>query len=135
VSAYRAALIHRARLVGVRRVEPAERDAQGAYETEAFAGPWIRARVMERGAVAAKRRRRPEESTEARVERGYELLLDYIYLAGDPVAKPTAAATFETDCPILDNPTIVLSGEPEHLNDGRREIGWMCWGDVPKERS
>lgn len=131
----RHSLIHRARLVGTRRVEPAERDAQGAYATEAFTGPWIRARVMERGAVGAKRRRRPEESTEARVERGYELLLDFIDLAGDPVEKPTAAATFETDCPILNDPVIVLSGEPEVLNTGSRLIGFMAYGDVPKERS
>lgn len=131
----RHALIHRARLIGTRRVEPAVRDAQGAYAMEEFAGPWIRARVMERGAVAAKRRRRPEETTEARVERGYEILLDYIDVDGDPVEKPTAAATFETVCPILGDPVIVLSGEPEHLNDGRREIGWMCYGDVPGERS
>jgi hypothetical protein len=90
---------------------------------------------MERGAVASKRRREPEATTEARVERGYEILLDFIDLAGDPVQKPTAAATFETDCPVLGDPTITLSGEPEHLTNGVREIGWMCWGDVPKERS
>lgn len=56
----RHALIHRARLTGTRRVDPAVRDEQGAYATELFAGPWIRARVMERGAVAAKRRWRSD---------------------------------------------------------------------------
>lgn len=129
----RAALIHRARQVGRRRT--GGRDAQGAYATEPFTGPWIRARVMERGAVSPKRRRAPEASTQARVERGYELLIDAIDMAGAVVEKPTAAAVFETDCPILGNPVIQLSGETEILTDGRRLIGFLALGDVPAERA
>lgn len=129
----RGALIHRARLVG-RRTVAGPPNVLGEVETEEFAGPWIRARVMERGSVAAKGRRSPE-TTAARVERGYEVLLDFVDLAGAPVAKPTASAVFETECAVLGNPTVHLSGEPEVLTNGVRLIGYLCHGDVPKDRS
>lgn len=130
----REALIHRARQVGHRKLET--RNAQGAYDTAPFTGPWIKARVMERGAVAPKRRREPEQTTGARVERGYEMLLDSIDDdSGAPVAKPPASAVFETECEILGNPTIELSGEPETLTNGVALIGYMAYGDVPKDRA
>ena len=119
-------------MVGQQRVGP--RSAQGAYAEGPLEGPWIAARVMERGGVAAKTRGRPD-STEARVARGYELLLDFIDELGEFVAKPPASAVFETDCPILGNPRIELSGEPEILNDGEELIGYMAFGDVPAERA
>lgn len=128
----RSALIHRARLVGSRK--GVTRDAQGSYGREPVQGPWIPARVMERGGVAGKSRAR-ENSTEARVVRGYELLLYTTDEHGDPVDKPTAAAVFETDCPVLGSPTIALSGEPEVLNNGVDLIGYSCQGDVPAERT
>src|ERR1044071_8408164 len=101
----RAALIHKARLVGRQRGGP--RNAQGEYESmdresDDDAIPWIRARVMERGAVAAKTRRRPD-TTEARVQRGYEILLDFVDEHGEAVEKPSASAVLETDCPVLGN--------------------------------
>lgn len=126
------ALIHRARLVGRRR--GTVRNSQGAFDMEPFVGPWIRARVMERGSVAPKNRRSPETSA-ARIERGYEILLDAVDLAGAPVAKPTASATFETEVVVLGSPTILLSGEPEVLTNGVRIIGYLCHGDVPGDRS
>lgn len=127
-----AALIHRARQVGTRR--GAQRGEQGAYEMERFEGPWIPARVMERGGTAAKARRSPQ-TTAARVERGYELLLGPVDVAGAPVEKPTASMVFETDCPILDSPTVELDAEPEVLNNGTALIGYLATGDVPKDRA
>jgi len=127
-----SALIHRARLVGQKR--GAVRSAQGSYAREPIEAPWIPARVMERGAVAAKSRR-GQQTTEARVQRGYELLIGPVDEDGAPVEKPTASARFETDCPILGNPTIELSGEPEVLTNGVDLIGYMAYGDVPGERS
>lgn len=128
----RSALIHRARVIGQRR--GATRNAQGAYEQEPFTGPWIPARLMERGGVAAKARR-GQEAVEARVDRGYELLLDFEDETGATVDRPTASSVFETDCPVLGSPTVELNGEPELLNNGADMIGYCCYGDVPKDRA
>jgi hypothetical protein len=129
-----SALIHLARQVGSRR--GVTRNAQGAYDQELVTGPWIPARVMERGAVAAKSRAGGQQpSSEARVQRGYELLVGPEDEAGADVERPTASSTFETDCPALGSPTIELSGEPEVLNDGEDLIGYVCFGDVPEDRS
>ena len=113
------------------------RNEQGEYPTVALAGPWIPARVMERGGVSAKTRGSDggETSTEARVSRAYELLLGSQDETGIPVARPSASATFETDCPILGSPTIPLDGDPEVLNNGTDLIGYLCYGEVPLERS
>ena len=87
---------------------------------------------MERGGVAAKARRRPQTS-DARVERGYEILLDTVDVDGFAIEKPKATAIVETDCPVLGSPTIQLSGEPEALNNGVDLIGYMAYGDVPAD--
>lgn len=110
------------------------RTAQGAYPTALIEAPWIDARVMERGSVAPKSRRWPY-TTEARIVRGYELLLDGVDEFGDVVAKPTASAVFETDCPVLGSPVLTLSGETEVLTNGEDLIGYLCHADVPAERS
>lgn len=125
-------LIHRARQVGLQRA--GVRSAQGAYASAPIEAPWIDARVMERGSVAAKTRRRPD-TTEARIVRGYELLLDGVDELGDVVVKPTASAVFETDCAVLGNPVLTLSGETEVLTNGEDLIGYLCHADVPAERS
>jgi hypothetical protein len=126
------ALIHRARLVGQERA--GSRTAQGEFPTVLVTGPWIPARVMERGGVATKARG-GQDSTEARVARSYELLLGASDEMGGPVALPTGSSVFETDCPILGSPTIPLDGDAELLNNGTDLIGFLCYGDVPLERS
>jgi hypothetical protein len=89
---------------------------------------------MERGSVAAKARPR-SGSTEARVDRGYEILLDDSDEDGLDYARPTASMVLETDCPILGNPVIQLSGEPEVLTNGDDLLGYYLFGDVVKDRS
>lgn len=91
---------------------------------------------MERGGVAPETRGGgavPEP--DVRVARGYELLLGAVDENNDPVAKPTASDVFETDCPILGNPTIPLAGDPEVLNTGTDLVGYDCYGEVPLERA
>jgi hypothetical protein len=124
------ALIHRVRAVGSQR--GATRSAQGEYERVPVTGPWIPARVMERGGSAAKAR---GPATESRVARGYELLIAGEDELGVLVARPTASTVFESDCPVLGDPVIELNGEPEVLNNGEELIGFLCYGDVPLERS
>lgn len=128
----RQALIHQVRLVGQQRGGP--RSDQGEYDSLPLETPWIKARVMERGSVAPKTRLRPN-TTEARVERGYEILLDFVDENGGDVAKPNASAVFESMCPVLGDPIITLSGEPEVLTNGRRLVGYMCFGSIPAERA
>lgn len=127
-----SACIHRARQVGTSR--GASRNAQGEYERDAVVGPWIPARVMLRGSVTPKTRG-ANTSSEARVAQGYELLLAPADETGAPFDDPTASMVFETDCAILDSPTLELNGEPERLNDGVQLIGWLCYGDVPLDRA
>ena len=130
----RSALIHRARQVGSRRAPT--RSDQGSYDTEPTTGPWIPARLMERGGVAAKSRPGGQQpSSEARVQRGYELLLGPVDENGDATERPTASAVYETDCAVLGSPTIELSGDPEVLTNGTALIGFLCYGDVPKDRA
>lgn len=118
------ALIHRARLLT--RAAGA-RNAQGEkVDAAPVAGPWFRARLMERGGPASKRRRRPPEGTDAVVKRGYELLASPVDLAGAAVVL-TASSLVETDCPILGSPTLELDGKPEKLTNGVRHIGWMSY--------
>lgn len=125
----RGALIHRARLV-VREQGP--RNAQGERQTlPAEGGPWFKARLMERGGVNAKRRR-GQNTTDAKVTADYELLADYVDENGDPVVL-TASNVVETDCDLLGSPVLELSGKPEHLNNGRREIGWMAFANRAKD--
>lgn len=127
-----SACIHRARQVGT--VRGSTRSAQGEYERVPFTGPWVPARVMLRGAVSPKSRG-ANVSTEARTVRGYELLLEAEDETGAPIDAPTANSVFETDCPVLGNPTITLNGEPEWLNNGDELFGYMAYGDVPLERA
>lgn len=130
--AMETALIHRARLVGSER--GSTRSAQGEYERVPVTSPWIPARLMERGGVAAKARG-TGGSTEARVVRSFELLIGAEDESGAAVEEPTASGLYETDCDVLGSPTVVLSGDPELLNDGDDLIGFLCWAEVPKERS
>lgn len=123
-------LIHRARVVGER--QGVSRNGQGEYESEPVWGPWIAARVMERGGVAAKARRFAT-STAAVAERGYEVLLDTVDVNGNAVEVPAAGAVLETDCDVLGSPTIALSGIPEILNNGDELIAILCYGDIPKD--
>jgi hypothetical protein len=123
-------LVHRARLVGRRRGPV--RDAQGAYVTEPTASAWFDARVMRRGSVAPKTRRRPGAGSDARVVAGFEVLADTIDDDGHDVVL-TASSRLETDCPVLGSPTLELSGEPEPLNDGTNLIGWLAYADLPKD--
>lgn len=126
----RHALIHRVRVLAV--ADAASRDAEGSMQDTAAptAGPWIRARVMERGGPAS--RRREEGSTAGRVSRGYEVLLDLVDELGDPVSIP-AGARLETECEPLGNPLIDLDGQPSVLNNGRRVIGLQAFGARPGE--
>ena len=110
------------------------RDAQGerALSAPGFSA-WVDARLMERGAVAARTRRRAGMSSEARVGRGYELLLGPIDRAGAAI-EPKAGDIVQTDCPVLGSPTIELDGEPERLNNGEETIGWLAYATKPKDR-
>lgn len=122
-------LIHRARLLPRGRTA---RNAQGEYEEAAgAAGPWFAARLMERGGPASKSRRRPQ-STEAVVERGYELLADTVDQAGGPVVL-TASSLVETDCEVLGSPTLELSTRPEKLTNGVDHIGWLAYAAAPSD--
>lgn len=124
-------LIHRARLL----VRPTgARNAQGEYETgQPVPGPWFAARLMERGAVSPERRRRTN-GTDAVVARGYELLADTVDEAGVPVVL-SASSLVETECALLDSPTLELDGEPEKLNDGEEHIGWMAYAAKARDRA
>jgi hypothetical protein len=124
-------MIHRVRLAGLRRGET--RSAQGSYEMEQVTGPWIAARVMERGGVAGKSRRGSQQAAE-RVDRGYELLIDTVDMVGGAPVELTASAVLETDCPVLGNPVVQLSGDPEVLNNGSELIGFLAYGDAVKDR-
>lgn len=127
-----SALIHRARFVGYER--SGVRNDQGEYPEAPVTGPWIPARLMERGGVSAKARSN-DSSSEARVARSYELLLGCVDETGTPVVFPSASATFETDAPILGSPTIPLDGDPEVLNNGVDLIGYLIYAEVPLDRS
>ena len=127
-----SALIHRARFVGFER--GVTRSDQGEYEQVAVTGPWIAARVMERGGVSAKARTDAADS-EARVARSYEILVGCVDETGAAVTFPTGSTTLQTDAPILNSPTIPLDGDPEVLNDGTKVIGFLCYGEVPLDRS
>lgn len=122
-------LIHRARLVGVRR--GATRDDDGAYEQVPFVGPWFAARVMESTSAPAKSRRRGE-SSDARAVAAYEVLADTVAEDGSPVVL-TASSRLETECAVLDSPTLELADKPEKLNDGETHIGWFGRANVPKD--
>lgn len=114
--------------------ERGARNAQGERElTDPVYSAWVDARLMERGGVSARTRRRAQMSSEARVGRGYELLLEPVDRAGAPIA-PKAGDVVQTDCPILGSPTIELDGEPENLNDGEEPIGFLCYATKPKDR-
>lgn len=129
-----SALIHRARWVGYER--GTTRNDQGEVAQVAVTGPWIPARLMERGGVSSKARSGSGgASAEARVARSYELLLGAVDETGVPVTFPTASAEFETDCPILGSPTIPLDGDPEVLNNGVDLIGYLIYAEVPLDRS
>jgi hypothetical protein len=127
-----SALIHRAREVGWTR--GSTRSAQGEYQQVAELGPWIPARLMGRGGVAPKTRA-ANVSTEAGVQGAYELLLGPVDEDSNPIQAPTASSVFETDCPVLGSPTISLNGEPEILTNGADLYGFLCYGDVPLDRS
>lgn len=128
-----SALIHRARWVGYERGNT--RNAQGEYAQVATTGPWIPARLMERGGVSSKARGTSGGGAEARVARSYELLLGAVDVNRQAVVFPTASAEFETDCPILGSPTIPLDGDPEVLNNGKDLIGYLIYAEVPLDRS
>lgn len=117
-----SALVHRARLL--ERVV-GTRNAQGERETTVVAGPFFRARLMERGAAREGRRR--QSSTDARVARGYELLASPTDENGELVVL-TASCEVETDCPVLGSPTIQLDAQPELLTNGTERIGWAATG-------
>jgi hypothetical protein len=125
-------MVHRARFTG--RQRSGARDGQGAYPSVVVTGPWIPARLMERGGVASKSRR-GQATVAAVVERGYELILDSEDENGQEYPRPTASALFETDCPILGSPLVVVTGEPEVLNNGDDLIGYLLTADVAKDRS
>jgi hypothetical protein len=124
----RTALIHRARLVSRTR---GARNVEGEYPLAPAPGPWFKARLMERGGVAAERRRRTN-STDAKVSRGYELLVDTVDETGAAVTI-SASSIVETDCPILGSPTLELEGEPERLNNGTLAIGWVAFAQKAKD--
>lgn len=126
-----SAVIHQARQVGEQR--SGARDSQGAFVMEDFTGPWIPARLMERGSVAAKTQF--PGSMADRVQRGYELLLAPFDENGDAIDRPTASVRFETNCPVLNSPTVQLDGEPEVLTNGTDVIGYLCYADVIEDRS
>lgn len=126
----RGALIHQVRLIA--DVESGPLNMLGERTTERVTGPWIRARVMETSDAPKNRR---GESAAGRVQARFEVLLDSIDVSGAAVVKPTASAVLETDCPVLNNPTIVLTVEPETLTPGVAIIGYRCLGDAVKDRS
>jgi hypothetical protein len=120
----RHALIHRAHERGTRPA--AARNAQGQYDAEPYAGPDVRVRFMERG-VSRKQRR---EDSSAKQSRTYELLADYVTLE-----TPAQSFVLESGMELLvvappvtsaEGWIVQVDGDPEHLNDGRREIGWMA---------
>jgi hypothetical protein len=108
------------------------RGAQGDYTTAPAWGPWFDVRVMRRGSVAPKVRRRPGAGSDARVIEGFEILADTVAEDGTDVAL-TASMRLETDCPVLGSPVLELSGSPEPLNDGTNLIGWLAYADLPKD--
>lgn len=126
-------LIHRARVVGQART--GTRNEQGEMEEVPDTGPWILARVMERGGVAPGSRR-SQFSTAERVSQGFEMLLDTVDdETGADVDVPVAGSTWETDCPVLGSPTLTLSGDGDTLNNGSELIAYDCYATVPKDRA
>jgi hypothetical protein len=117
----RDALIHRAREAGTRAT--GERNAQGEKVRVPFAGPWVAARFMERG-IAAERRRDDGGATTAR---GYELLMDFVDETGAPFELKASMRLLVVAPPVtpLEGWLVEVDGDPEHLNDGVDEIGWM----------
>lgn len=111
--------------------ERGSRTDQGDYESIPDDGPWFAARLMERGGPASKVRRR-ENSTDAKVPRGYELLVAPKDENGDAVVITTGAVV-QTECPVLGSPTIELSTAPEVLTNGRRLIGYFAFAVKTKD--
>jgi hypothetical protein len=126
-----SALVHRARRVD--RVA-GERDDEGEYELEDRPGPWFAARLMERGGVGGRDRRRGGQATDARTERGYELLAGPVDEAGAPLVLE-AGDLVETECPVLGSPTVELAGRPEKLNQGDEHIGWVAYATVAGDQA
>jgi hypothetical protein len=134
-----AALIHRARLLTYPK--SGARDAQGEYgrPAEPEAGPWIDARIMRSRGSSSKRRRAPD-ATEAVVNLPFEVLVAPTVLVPDgaggvveEAVELTGSAILETDCPVLGDPTLELSGTPELLNDGEDRIGWFGQATIAKD--
>jgi hypothetical protein len=118
----RGALIHRARETGTRPA--AVRDAQGQYPAEPYEGPEFRVRFMERG-VSGKQRR---DDSSARQARTYELLADFVDLAGAPLELESGMRLLVVAVPVTpaDGWEVEVDGDPERLNNGVAMIGWMA---------
>lgn len=126
------ALIHRARLVQYER--SGARNDQGEYPMVSETGPWFDARVMLAGRGGNPRQPAAAASaTEAgRAAVTYEVLVAPTDENDDPVVIPPSG-WLETDCPVLDDPVVVIAGQAEALNDGDELIGWLVMGDVVED--
>lgn len=118
----RSALIHRAHVR--RRLPAGPKNALGERPPlEVVDGPMFRARLMMPRGGGAETRDGDTGAARTRVQ--YELLADLRDLVGGPVVLLPSDEVVAF-APVLAPAGIVLQidGVPEHLTDGRREIGW-----------